>query len=383
MDLIESVILCDNTDPQTLHIAGGRIVSITPSARTVPPKWWVTPHFFNAHAHVNRAFTAPLRRPQSLDDAVRNARDAMRNTVSGQTESRARQFFEKSLRHGVTRIRTHTDVNTTLRLTAIHEILHAAEAYRPYLDVELVAFANAAANPADAHVRELLLEAVDAGASFIGAVPALYPDPAASLDAMLDLAATHGLALDLHLDEHLDVDVSLIPRLIDGVQARSLKNKVTVSHGCVLSAMPDTTRMATLESMAESGMTLVVLPELNLFLQDRAQGQSPRQRGLAPVLDALACGVNVRFGTDNVRDWFFPFGDCDMLATGYIGMLAAHLDQIGNILALICGGRHQLAVGDPADLVLIPATSADDAMARQPAERVVLKDGQPIEPARR
>jgi cytosine deaminase len=86
----------------------------------------------------------------------------------------------------------------------------------------------------------------------------------------------------------------------------------------------------------------------------------------------------VRFGTDNVRDWFFPFGDGDMLASAMFAVTAAHLDDDAALIAGICDGCAALEPGMPADLVLIPAASLDDALARRPGERVVFKRGRQV-----
>lgn len=89
----------------------------------------------------------------------------------------------------------------------------------------------------------------------------------------------------------------------------------------------------------------------------------------------------MRFGTDNVRDWFFPFGDGDMLETGFVGAMASHVDAAEEIGALICGGRRRIEAGDVADLLLVPASSFDDALARRPAGRVLLRRGREVDSA--
>ena len=117
--------------------------------------------------------------------------------------------------------------------------------------------------------------------------------------------------------------------------------------------------------------------ETNLFLQDRAAG-TPLRRGVTLVHELLAAGVEVRFGTDNVRDWFFPFGDGDMLDTALFAAVAAQLDDQMQLIAAICGGRAVIEQGAPADLVLVPASSFDDALARRPAGRIVFKAGRQV-----
>jgi cytosine deaminase len=96
------------------------------------------------------------------------------------------------------------------------------------------------------------------------------------------------------------------------------------------------------------------------------------------VRELLAAGVKVRFGTDNVRDWFFPFGDGDMLDTALFTAVTANVDKDAQLIAGLCDGRATLAPGDPADFVLVPASSIEDALARRPAGRIVFKAGRQV-----
>jgi len=45
------------------------------------------------------------------------------------------------------------------------------------------------------------------------------------------------------------------------------------------------------------------------------------------------------------------------------------------LLAGVCNGRTRLEVGDPADLVIVDALSLEDALARRPGRRTVLRAG--------
>ena len=94
--------------------------------------------------------------------------------------------------------------------------------------------------------------------------------------------------------------------------------------------------------------------------------------------ELLAAGVPVRCGSDNIRDWFYPFGDGDMLETALFAAVAGHLDESADLVGAICGGRRTIAGGEPADLVLLPASSLDDALARRPAGRVLFKGGRQV-----
>lgn len=340
------------------------------------------PALVNMHAHANRAFAVGGSRPQSLDDAVRAVKQDLATASAGTFRTRAEQFFQKSVDHGVSHVRTHTDVDAVTRMRAIEGVLEAAGACAADLDVEVVAFASSREDPVRSSTRELLTEAVRSGASLIGAAPIYCADPHASVSAMLDLASELGVGVDVHLDEHLDVQKVLIEHLLDGTIKRELQGRVSVSHASVLCLMaPDDVRRI-FDQMASARVTLVALPALNLYLQGR-NSSWPRERGIAPVKAAQAAGVEVRFGTDNVRDWFFPYGDADMLEAGFLGALGSHIDSPAALAALICAGRERIEVGDVADIVLIPAISFDDAIARRPAGRVLLRKGRPVGSGRR
>jgi cytosine deaminase len=194
---------------------------------------------------------------------------------------------------------------------------------------------------------------------------------------LLDLAEQSGLSVDIHLDEHLEPDRMLARAVADAVIARGLQGRITLSHLCALSALDLRAAHDLIERIARAGIIVVALPETNLFLQDRGE-LAPLRRGITPVRELLAAGVAVRFGTDNVRDWFFPFGDGDMLDTALFAAVAAHLDNQGALIAGVCDGRSSIKNGEVADLVLIPADSLDDALARRPAGRVVFKAGRHV-----
>jgi cytosine deaminase len=380
MRVIRSVALADRAGSFDIALEGERVRSISPAADAALPGWLAMPSLANLHAHANRAYAAPAQRPLSLGDAVASAKRERSSATVEDIRARASRLMRRSIAHGVSSLRTHTDVDAITGMRAIDGVLAAAAEVAPSLDVEVVAFASTAADPCNPGTQALFAEAVGRGASLIGAVPALCARPAAALDTLLDAALSLGVAVDVHLDEHLDAPNALIHRLVEGAVERGLQGRVTVSHACVLSAMPRDDVRRLMDRMAGARIALVVLPELNLYLQARGDG-APRVRGLAPVIDALQAGIAVRFGTDNVRDWFFPFGDGDMLETGFVGAMAAHIDGAEELGSLICGGRRRIEVGDVADLLLIPASSFDDALARRPGGRLLLRRGRVVDAA--
>jgi cytosine deaminase len=256
-------------------------------------------------------------------------------------------------------------------------VLTAKQRMGERLDVDVIAFSTSKNDLAEPHALERLERAVAMGADLIGASLNGSADPSRALESLFDLAEQSGLPVDLHLDEHLEPDHMLAGMVADAVIARGLQGRVTLSHLCVLATLGAAAASALIEKLAHAGVTVVALPAANLFLQDRGEG-SPGRRGLTLMRELLAAGVPVRCGTDNIRDWFYPFGDGDMLETALFAAVAGHLDDPADLVGAICGGRRTIAEGEPADLVLLPASSLDDALARRPAGRVLFKGGRQV-----
>src|SRR5262249_23993781 len=82
------------------------------------------------------------------------------------------------------------------------------------------------------------------------------------------------------LDEHLEPGRMLATSVADAVIALGLLGRVTLSHLCVLATLDDKAAGALIEKLARAGITVVALPETNLFLQDRG-ARSPIRRGVA------------------------------------------------------------------------------------------------------
>src|SRR5271166_689543 len=359
-----------------MSLRGGLIDAIEPTPRA-EPRWLVLPGLVNMHAHAHRSFTVQSFRPASLADALDAATGARAAFTSADVPARAGRLFERSISHGVTRLRTHTDVDPIVELRSMQGVLAARGDVADRLDVEVIAFSTSRNDLAGPDAIERLECAIALKPDLLGASLNSSADPARALDALLNLAARNDLPVDLHLDEHLDPSRMLAPMAADAVIAHRLKGRVTFSHLCALSTLAPAAADALIEKIARAEITVVALPESNLLLQDRTDG-TPRRRGLTLVRELLSGGVKVRFGTDNVRDWFYPFGDGDMLETALHGAITAHLDNPSDLIGAIRDGRRTIEEGAPADLVLIGASSFDDALARRPAERMVLKRGRQV-----
>jgi cytosine deaminase len=355
----------------------GVIAAIRPVPQTGVAAWLALPGLVNLHAHADRSYTVQSFRPRSFADAVAAAAAARALFTAADVAARATRLFERSVEHGVTRIRTHTDVDPVVELRSVEGVLNAKQRMADQLDVDVIAFSTSKNDLAEPRAVERLERAVAMGADLLGVSLNASADPPRALAALFDLAERSGLDVDIHLDEHLEPDNTLSGMVADAVVARGLEGRVTLSHVCVLTTLDAAAASALIEKFARAAVTVVANPAANLFLQDRGEG-SPIRRGVTLARELIAAGVPLRCGTDNVRDWFFPFGDGDMLEAALFAAVAAHLDDQAALMRTICDGRAAIEEGDAADLVLVPAASFDDALARRPGGRVVFKGGRQV-----
>jgi cytosine deaminase len=374
---IGAVALPGRSGTFSLTVRNGKIAAINAAEQPIEATRLALPGLVNLHAHADRAFTAKSFRPRSLADAMAASAAAREAFTVDDVAARALRLFESSLSHGITRIRTHTDVDGIVEMRSMQGVVAAKKQLTGKIDIEVVAFSTSKNDLAEAQAVVRLKDAIALGADLIGASLNASSDPTRALAALLDLAEASGLPLDIHLDEHLDPHRMLCGQVADAIIARGLQSRVTLSHLCVLSALNPKIAGELIKKLARAAVTVVALPETNLYLQDRGEGGAMR-RGLTLVRELRAAGVDVRLGTDNVRDWFFPFGDADMLDTALVAAIAAHLDDEAELIAAICGGRRAVEEGMPADLVLIRGTGFDDALARRPADRTVFKAGRQV-----
>lgn len=351
----------------------GRIAALTPSA--APPSGQLAlPAFHEPHTHADRAFAPIPRPPRNLGDAIAMAEDLRTRSTAEEVQARAQRLLGRAAAHGAVRLRTHVDHSPLDGGLRDRRAVRAAEAALGDAgpSVEIVAFATRELDPVADESRRALAAALEDGADVLGAFVAVNADPPASLDALLDLARETGAPVDVHLDEHTDPEASWLEHLAGATIARGLEGRVTAGHCCALSTLDDGRARRVVEKVAAAGITVIALPALNLYLQDRAVG-TPRRRGVTLIHELLAAGATVRFGSDNVRDPFYPYGDADPLETAWLASLAAHLDDSAQLLSGVCGGRSAVEPGDPAELVLVPADSLQDALSRRPGGREVIR----------
>ncbi len=223
----------------------------------------------------------------------------------------------------------------------------------------------------------------------LGAVTYMMPDLDELLDRMFRAAIDNGLDLDFHADETDDVEAKSLERIAAAARRHKFQGRILIGHCCSLARQPDSHVLHTLDQVAASNISIVSLPMCNMYLQDRrADGTTPRWRGVTLLHEMKARGINVAVASDNTRDPFHAYGDLDMLEVYRMATRTIHFDHpvgdwpntvLSNPAKAMGVAAGKLDPGTAADFILFKGRSWTELLSRPESNRIVYRDGVPIE----
>lgn len=364
-----------------LTLSGGKIAAIDPSPGLATQT--ILALLVEPHSHLDKAFTIARCRPAApgLFGAIEAMAEDKAIWTAKDLRNRIEAGMQEAWQAGCRAIRSHLDWNDPAMPLAWDIASEVAQDWATRLPL-----IRASLSPIDLlgdpdHGPQIAARVARDG-QVLGAFIYRHPDLETRIPFVFDLAEKHDLLLDFHVDEGLEPEATGLDLIIAEATKRRTGSRVLCGHACSLSIRPDAPRV--IDAMAKAGVALTVMPTTNLYLQDMTPGRSPRLRGLAPAQELRAAGVPVLLGTDNVRDPFYPLGLHDPLESLRLATLAAHLDPddwadtITTTPARALGLAPQcLAVGAPADFLLLPAPDVMAALARPGVPRQVYRAGVP------
>jgi cytosine deaminase len=152
-----------------------------------------------------------------------------------------------------------------------------------------------------------------------------------------------------------------------------------------MSAWDDAMAERIIDKVAQAKINVITMAPINLMLEGRGD-RHPKRRGIARVKELLEAGVNVTCGQDDMQNMFYSFGNMDPLEVALITAHAAHMSAPSEIEAAFDMPRYNAAknfhlekygvhAGARANLVVMDAHSAVDALRRRGDRRYVIRDG--------
>ena len=348
------------------------------------------PAFVDAHAHLDSTLLGlPFRSHTAgpgLAGLIENDRANWRHARDS-VAVRATRTLGATIAHGATLVRSHAQVDTDAKLERLEGVLEARDTHADRCTVQIVAFPQSGVIR-DPGTVELLEAALRSGADLIGGIDpcAFDRDPVAQLNAVFTIADRHQTGVDIHLHEPGELGAFTIELVAERIRALAMQGRVTVSHAFALSTVDRTRQSELVDLLADSDIAVTTV--------------APGSREPLPIASLRAAGVRIGLGQDGIRDYWSPYGTGDMLAQAWQlafrgGYRHDHLIE-GCVDLASRGGRacidgrpwstlditddpHAgLAVGAPAELVVLAAETVTAAVMDRPPRTLVIHGGRVV-----
>jgi cytosine deaminase len=374
-----------------IGVADGKIIAVQPGLQVEAPSYdakgrLTCAGMVETHIHLEKSRIVDRCAPETGRQPMAMERvSAVKHTFTVEDAyRRAAATLEGCIKFGATRMRPHVELDGGVELRTFEAVAALKRDYQWAIDIELCVFPQEGLTN-NKRADELLVEALKRGAKVIGAAPNFDPDHAGQIRRVFDLAQEFDVAIDMHLDSGNspdDMDIHLVCELTEKYK---LGGRVAIGHGCKYSTMKVDGFHTLAKRIADAGVAVTSLPATDLFMQGRDRTDNVR-RGVVDVNVLVEHGVNCSIATNNVLNPFTPLGDCSLIR---MANLQANVCQIGHARRLrdlfaMCTERparlmnlkdYGIAVGNPADIVVIDAMTPEQAVAENAAPLVVFKRG--------
>jgi cytosine deaminase len=298
--------------------------------------------------------------------------------------ARAEACLRECLIHGTTRIRSHVEVDPGIGLRGFDAVASLAKDYRWAVDLELCVFPQEGLTNYPG-VDALLVEALERGADVIGGAPRYDDDHAGQLRRIFELARAYDVDIDLHLgvgNTPEDPDVLLVCAL---TEQYGLGGRVTVGHMTKLSLMPPADLETMCRRLADVGVAVTVLPATDLYLMGRDRDHAVL-RGVADANFLVRHGVNCSLSSNNVLNPATPYGDCSLIRMANLQANLLQISQPADLrecfamltersARILNAHDYGIAIGHPADIVVLDSPSPERAVAEIRHPVAVFKRG--------
>jgi cytosine deaminase len=381
-----------------IGIRGDRIVAVEPKIEAAAGQVidaggdLVAPPFVDPHFHMDATLSYGLPRVNAsgtLLEGISLWGELREIATVAEMVDRAVTYCDWAASMGLLAIRTHVDT-TPDHLRGVEAMLEVKRRVAGYIDLQLVAF------PQDGLYRapngwDNVIRALDMGVDVVGGIPHFertMEEGAESLRELARIAAERGLMWDVHCDETDDPMSRHVETMAREVTRHGLGARAAGSHLTSMHSMDNYYVSKLLPLIAESGMTAIPNPLINITLQGR-HDTYPKRRGLTRVKEMQAHEITVGWGQDCVLDPWYSLGTADMLDVAFMGLHVAqmtHPDEMRRCFDMVTVENakimglegYGLAPGCVASLVVLDAGTPTEALRLRPDRLAVVSKGKII-----
>ena len=348
----------------------------------------VLPGFIETHIHPDKAFIADRTSGLTAGGPTPHmlvAEQKKKFTVDD-VYQRARRALELAVRHGCTIMRSHVEVDVWVEMRAVEALRRLQTDLAGILDLQLIAFAQEGIFGEQEPAQALLRNALKSGLATLGGAPFMDPkNQRGHIDWFFETAKEFGVPLDFHADSSDDPAMLTVDYIAEQTIRYGMQGRVTVGHVGLLDALPPPQRADVIAKLRDARVHVIALPATELHVKGRTDAQKT-WRGVTRLAELREAGVNIAISTNNIVNPFTPYGHPDLLRQALVTAMAAHLgnlDQMAwlpelfttNSARLLGLEDYGLAEGCRADLVVLDARNAAQAITEQVEKLFVIKGG--------
>lgn len=352
---------------------------------------YVLTGFVNSHCHLDKSNLLDKMTEDHLGKTLEENRILLKKLKSSYSESdiekRASETIERMLSKGITAIRTQVDVDPTAGLVPIKSLLKLKERFKDKVYLEISAFPQEGV--VNEENRELMEKAMKLGADVVGGLPLVEEQGKEKrhLEILFELAGKYNKNLDIQVDETNDPRMSILPEVIKMTEERDFSGRVTVTHAIALSRFPTEKAIQIIDQMKRLDISVIVTPSANMITRftEVSDLWIRPSNSITRVTELCDKGINVSIGTDNIRDIFYPFGNCSMIRELHMLISATRMTTKPYIDAAIkmatTNGAKLLSLnygieeGKQADILITNGDSKLDILNSDETIPCVIKNG--------
>jgi cytosine deaminase len=349
----------------------------------------ILPGFVESHIHPDKAFIADRTQGLSVGGPTPQTlvAELKKKFTVEDVYQRARRVMALAVRHGCTTMRAHVEIDSFVELRGVEALRRLQKELAGVLDLQLIAFAQEGIFH-EGVTQDLLREALKSGLPWLGGCPYMDRDQRAHIDWFFETAQAFGVPLDFHADSADDPAMLTSDYIAEQTIARGMQGRVTLGHLCMLDVLEPDHRARVMGKLRDARIHVISLPATEMHVKARADVRRT-WRGVARLGELRAAGLNVSLSTNNIVNPFTPYGHPDLLRQALVAAMAMHLgnlDQLAWLPELITTNParalglegYGLAEGCRADLVVLDARDAAQAITEQVEKLFVIKAGRVV-----
>ncbi|MCC7426977.1 MAG: amidohydrolase family protein [Alphaproteobacteria bacterium] len=349
----------------------------------------VSPGFVESHIHLDKSCIIDRCGCEEGRNAfaVKRISAIKPEITADDAHSRAARTLERCLMNGATIMRTHAEVDPRIGLRGFEGVKRLVAEYAWAIDIEICVMAQEGWTNLPG-VDELMVAALQNGARVVGGAPGYDTDHPGQIRRIFELAREYDLDVDIHLDFGNDANDMDVPLVCDLTEQYGWGGRVAIGHVTKMCALPPDAFDHMARRLADTGVALTILPATDLFLMGRNQEMNP-PRGIVDGNRLIRHGATANLSTNNVMNPFTPYGDCNLIRMANLYGLcvqAASAEEIARCFdmftiqaaKLMRVPDYGIAVGNPADLVIVNAPDRRHAIAENRETLMSFKRGRRV-----